>query len=90
MGPLIRHNTLKALQELCRRKDKPLYMVIADIMEEHGLIEWLKVAAKFNVKETRVEGAVSHRHDHVVSQPVSETDKFVSELLSTDGEKVTH
>ena len=64
LSPFVRHNTLKAIREVMHREDKRAHEVIADVIQANGLHEWLKVASKFNVKESRVEGTVSHKHEH--------------------------
>ena len=85
MAPCIRHNTLKALKLISRKKGLTLSEVIAEEIEDIGLAEWLKVASKFNAREARLEGVVNHQHDHRhTAEPVSETTEWVVGMLGGD------
>lgn len=84
ISPWVRYNTLKAIRHVMHDKGMTASEVIAEEIKEHGLIEWLKVAAKFNVQEKRVEGTVSHEHQHTISKPVSATDALIGEIIRED------
>lgn len=87
MAPCIRHNTLKALRHLVKKKGTSLSEVIADEIEENGLGAWLTVASKFTVRESKVSGIVDHEHNHRHShESVSETSQWIEEVLRADEE----
>jgi len=81
VAPWVRHNFLKAIRELVRRKGVSAHHIMADWLEEDPLGTLRAVALFQERQRVDVTGSVSHKHDHD-HRAVAESDATSSELVA--------